>query len=172
MDGMTQDAVLEGMLSEIIPYCVCDPFLSVSTVTSCLNRGLALYRRTTKIEFLVTIIVTLPVAVVSTYVFGYNIEGLTAAMYVGYTVMGFFNMLAFMNADWDKAVMKNKMMSGVTDPTGVEDDEKEGAQEFFFDNPVEGSGGQLELSTIFIGSTQDDDSNGHSNSSSMLNSTK
>lgn len=136
VDGVTQDETLDMMLLEIIPYIALgDPILAASTAASYLNRALAMYKRSTTIELLVTVLITIPLAFVSTYVFNFNIEGIAAATYVGYSTMGFFSIVVFANADWEKAVIKNKKMS--------EDDEEEEEDEDDIDY------GQLQIGSLF-----------------------
>lgn len=111
--AVTKEATLYEMLLEIISYIViCDPILGLSTSVSYLNRALGMYRRSTKIEFLITILVTIPAAAVCTYVFRFNVEGIAAASYFGSATMSLTIVIVYVCADWDKAVEKNKMMSG------------------------------------------------------------
>jgi len=113
VNGVTNDETLQDMLLEIIPYIVlCDPLIAPSTAVSYLNRALAMYKRSAKVELLMTIFVTVPAATISTYVMSYNIEGVTAAAYLGYATMGIVIFYVYYNADWDRAVVKNKKMSG------------------------------------------------------------
>ena len=122
MGAVTQDEVLDGMLIEIITYIVLiDPILSIATATSYLNKGLGMYKRTTKVDLSLTLLVTIPCAIISTFVFGYDIEGLTAATYIGYATIGFFSITIFANADWERAAEKNKALT-CTDSEGTEDD--------------------------------------------------
>jgi Na+-driven multidrug efflux pump len=113
VDGVTNDETLNEMLLEIIPYIVIgDPILSVSTAASYMNRALAMYQRSTKIELLMTFFVTIPCATVSTYYMGYNIEGIAASSYAGYSTMALLILAVYLNADWDRAVEKNRMIGG------------------------------------------------------------
>ena len=115
VDGVTNDETLNEMLLEIIPYIVIgDPILSVSTAASYMNRALAMYQRSTKVELLMTFLVTIPCATVSTYYMGYNIEGIAASSYAGYSTMALMIIVVYLNADWDRAVEKNRMIGGQT----------------------------------------------------------
>jgi Na+-driven multidrug efflux pump len=116
VNGIANDDTMREMLLEIIPFIViCDPILSVATAASYLNRALAMYQRSTKLELLLTVFVTIPVATVSTYVMGFNIEGMAAAVYAGYSTMASLIIIVYVNADWERAAEKNKKMSGETD---------------------------------------------------------
>eukprot|EP00979_Chaetoceros_neogracilis_P010225 scaffold2408_cov279-Chaetoceros_neogracile.AAC.21 len=110
---ITSDNDLEYMLMGVMPYILfCQPMVSLTTTGAYLNRALAMYQRSTKIELLVTCLVTLPLAGVSTFVFGYNISGLAAASFIGYATMGLVILAIYNNADWEKAVRKNKKIAG------------------------------------------------------------
>jgi len=123
VDLVTEDETLDGMMLEIIPYIViCDPIISISTAASSLNRALAMYKRSTKVELSLTLLVTIPCAIVSTYVMGYNIEGIAASIYTGHSVMGFFSIVIFTNADWEKAAEKNKLMTCIQEEEKEDDD--------------------------------------------------
>eukprot|EP00979_Chaetoceros_neogracilis_P001396 scaffold247_cov174-Chaetoceros_neogracile.AAC.9 len=101
------------MLMGVMPYILlCQPMISLTTTGAYLNRALAMYQRSTKIELLVTCLVTLPLAWVSTFVYGYNISGLAAASFTGYATMGLVILSIYNNADWEKAVRKNKKIAG------------------------------------------------------------
>jgi|AntRauTorckE5430_2_1112549.scaffolds.fasta_scaffold00042_18 hypothetical protein len=122
---ITSDNDLEYMLMGVMPYILfCQPMVSLTTTGAYLNRALAMYQRSTKIELLVTCLVTLPLAGVSTFVFGYNISGLAAASFIGYATMGLVILAIYNNADWEKAVRKNKKIAGEVESsklnTGVE----------------------------------------------------
>ena len=58
----------------------------------------------------------------STYHFGWNISGLVAAAIFGYATMGSIVLAIYMNADWEKAVGKNRKIAGIderaTETTG------------------------------------------------------
>ena len=126
--GVTQDETLDGMLVEIIPYIViCDPFISISTATSYLNRALAMYKRSTKLEFILTVAVTIPAGFISTYVLGYNIEGIAAASYIGYATKSFFSIVMFANSDWNRAAEKNRLM--ICEDEEEEEDEQDDDEE-------------------------------------------
>jgi Na+-driven multidrug efflux pump len=110
---VTSDNDLENMLMGVMPYILlCQPMISLTTTGAYLNRALAMYQRSTKIELLVTCLVTLPLAGVSTFVFGYNISGLAAALFIGYATTGLVILAIYHNADWEKAVRKNKKIAG------------------------------------------------------------
>jgi Na+-driven multidrug efflux pump len=110
---ITSDNDLEDMLMGVMPYILlCQPMISLTTTGAYLNRALAMYQRSTKIELLVTCLVTLPLAWVSTFVYGYNISGLAAVAFTGYATMGLVILSIYNNADWEKAVRKNKKIAG------------------------------------------------------------
>ena len=111
--AMSNDETLSSMLLELVPYfALCQPFISVTTTSSYLNRALGMYKRSTKVELLLTCLVTIPAAYLSTVYYGFNIEGLIAASFIGYATLGIFTLAILMNADWNKAEHKNKIMGG------------------------------------------------------------
>jgi len=112
--GIIGDKTIQGMLLEIIPFIVLfDPLISISITTEYLNRALALYGSATKIQIAMTILVTFPAAYISKYEFNYNIKGIVAASYLGLFSIGFCSNMVFMKADWERAVEKNKEMTGL-----------------------------------------------------------
>jgi len=111
---------LADMLIDVVPYLVlCQPLISLSTTGAYLNRALAMYQRSSKIELLITILVTIPAAWISTFYFGWDICGLTAASFVGYATMGLVILAIYNNADWEKAVQKNRKIAGAVDSSKV-----------------------------------------------------
>lgn len=115
INAMSNDETLADMLLELIPYfALCQPFISVTTTSSYLNRALGMYKRSTKVELLLTCLVTIPAAYIATMYYRYNVEGLIAASFIGYATLGIFTLAILMNADWDKAMKKNKVMTGQT----------------------------------------------------------
>ena len=115
------------MLIGVMPYLfLCQPLISLTTTGAYLNRALAMYQRSTKIELLITCLITLPAAWVSTFIYGWDISGLTAASFVGYATMGAVILAIYNNADWDKAVRKNRKMAGTVESSklGCEDTKK------------------------------------------------
>jgi len=113
---ITSNDHLSDMIIEVIPYLLlCQPLISLATTAAYLNRALAMYKRSTKIELLVTCLITIPAAWVSTFYFGWNISGLAAATFVGCGTMGLLILAIYNNADWEKAVRKNRKIAGVLD---------------------------------------------------------
>ena len=111
--AMTNDKVLGNMLNEIIPYFVlCQPLISITTAASYLNRAMGMYKKSTLVDFFMTCLVTIPCACVATEHYGYNIEGLIAASFIGYGTLSILTLSIFKNADWKNAVEKNMKMSG------------------------------------------------------------
>jgi MATE family multidrug resistance protein len=124
---ITNDDDLFEMLMGVMPYLLlCQPLISLTTTGAYLNRALAMYQRSTKIELLITCLVTLPAAWVSTFIYGWDISGLTAASFVGYATMGAVILAIYNNADWEKAVRKNRKMAGTVESSklGCEDTKK------------------------------------------------
>lgn len=121
---ITNDDDISEMLIGVMPYLLlCQPLISLTTTGANLNRALAMYQRSTKIELLITCLITLPAAWVSTFIYGWDISGLTAASFVGYATMGAVILAIYNNADWEKAVRKNRKMAGTVESSklGCED---------------------------------------------------
>lgn len=109
------------MLTDVVPYLLlCQPLISLTTTGAHLNRALAMYQRSTKIELLITCLVTIPAAYVSTFIYNWDISGLTAASFIGYATMGTVILALYNNADWEKAVRKNKKMAGTVDSSKLD----------------------------------------------------
>ena len=127
ISAFTNDDDLSKMLIGVMPYLLlCQPLISLTETGAYLNRALAMYQRSTKIELLITCLITLPAAWVSTFIYGWDISGLTAASFVGYATMGAVILAIYNNADWDKAVRKNRKMAGTIESSklGCEDTKK------------------------------------------------
>jgi Na+-driven multidrug efflux pump len=127
ISAFTNDDDLSKMLIGVMPYLLlCQPLISLTETGAYLNRALAMYQRSTKIELLITCLITLPAAWVSTFIYGWDISGLTAASFVGYATMGAVILAIYNNADWDKAVRKNRKMAGTVESSklGCEDTKK------------------------------------------------
>jgi len=106
---ISADQVLDEMLLEVLPYVAfCQPFITLGMTAAAINEGMCLYHHVVKRMFVATCLVTIPVAGILTYTFEYNIEGLTAAVCMGYVTGGVFNFNLYMNADWEKAMRKNQ----------------------------------------------------------------
>jgi len=109
------DEVLEEMLLALLPYiALCQPFITLGMVATSLNEALCLYQHAVKIMLATTCLVTLPAAAAMTFVLGFNIEGLAAAICMGYVTAGLWNFNMFKNADWDRAVRKNQEVTKYT----------------------------------------------------------
>ena len=118
---ITNDDDLSKMLIGVMPYLfLCQPLISLTETGAYLNRALAMYQRSTKIELLITCLITLPAAWVSTFIYGWDISGLTAASFVGYATMGAVILAIYNNADWDKAVRKNRKMAGTVESSKLD----------------------------------------------------
>jgi len=124
-NAMANDDILEGILLEIIPYLiVCQPLACICTTASDLNRALGMYVKSTKIDLLMTLLVTIPTAYLVTVHFDYNIDGLTASAFVGEGAIGILTLATFLNADWEKAVLKNRIMGGLFECGGCTSDQQ------------------------------------------------
>jgi len=118
---ITSDYDLSKMLIGVMPYLLlCQPLISLTETGAYLNRALAMYQRSTKIELLITCLITLPAAWVSTFIYGWDISGLTAASFVGYATTGAVILAIYNNADWDKAVRKNRKMAGTVESSKLD----------------------------------------------------
>jgi len=101
------DDTLDGILLEVIPYiCLCYPLMTVGGAASELNDALHLYKKVMVTMAIVTVIIMVPIGYVLTYIYEHNIEGLVCAQCIGYTAAGVINIVFFINADWEKAVVK------------------------------------------------------------------
>jgi Na+-driven multidrug efflux pump len=117
----TSDFYLSKMLIDVVPYLVlCQPLIALTTTAAYLNRALAMYKRSTKIELLITCLVSLPMAYVSTFIYGWDISGLAAASFIGYATMGAVILAIYNNADWEKAVRKNMKMAGTVESSKLD----------------------------------------------------
>ena len=111
--AVAHDDELSAMIISVVPYiALCQPMVSLATTGAYFNRALAMYKRSTKIELFITIFVTLPLAWVSTFIYGWDISGFAAATFIGYATTGTLTLAIFHNADWEKAVRKNRKIAG------------------------------------------------------------
>ena len=118
---LTGDDDLTQILIHVMPYIfLCQPLISLTTTGAHLNRGLAMYKRSTKIELLITCFVTIPAGYVSIFVCGWDISGVVAASFIGYATMGAVNLTIYNNADWEKAVRKNMKIAGTLDSSKLD----------------------------------------------------
>lgn len=114
--AMVSDDGLAESLMNVIPYIVlCQPLVVLSSFAGYVNSALAMYKRATIIELSITCLVGLPLSWISTYHFGWDITGLTAAAFISDATMGAVAMAIYKNADWDKAVRKNRKIAGLED---------------------------------------------------------
>ena len=120
VNAMTNNDALADMLAGVMPYLlICNPLIDLVAMAGYLNRSLAMYQRSTKIELFITCLITIPTAWVATYKFGYDISGLVAANFIGYASMGVVILAIYMNADWEKAVRKNRKIAGIIEPKQI-----------------------------------------------------
>lgn len=111
---VSTDENLSEMLLGIIPYiAICQPFITLGVVATHLNEALCMYHHAVKINLIVTLIVTLPVASILTFAFDFGANGLIAAVCMGYVTVGVANVNMYVNADWKRAVLKNKEVTVV-----------------------------------------------------------
>jgi len=102
------DDTLEQMLREVIPYVVtCQPFVAVGLiVTELLNEALFVYKKSTVTYAIATLFIIIPLGAIATYWLKFNIEGLASAQCIGHTAVGVASIVTFMNADWNRALLK------------------------------------------------------------------
>lgn len=105
---LSLDDTLDQMLLEVIPYVVtCQPFIAVGMiVTEILNEALFVYKKATIVLTVTVTCVVIPLGAITTYAFHFNIEGLASAQCIGHTAAGVASVVLFMNADWNKALLK------------------------------------------------------------------
>mmetsp|Transcript_1830 Transcript_1830/g.3307 ORF Transcript_1830/g.3307 Transcript_1830/m.3307 type:complete len:105 (-) Transcript_1830:1261-1575(-) len=96
------------MLREVIPYVVtCQPFVAVGLiVTELLNEALFVYKKSTVTYAIATLFIIIPLGAIATYWLKFNIEGLASAQCIGHTAVGVASIVTFMNADWNRALLK------------------------------------------------------------------
>jgi len=120
------DEVLEKMLIQLLPYiAICQPFLSLGTTACALNEALCMYHHSVKRALATSFLITMPLAAIFTYYLNYNMEGLAAALSIGYVTNSVLDLNLYMNADWERAVRKNKEITEY----GPEQEESEEEEE-------------------------------------------
>lgn len=121
IQSMVSNDQIAEMLINVVPYIVaCQPFVSVFSMAGKLNQALAMYKRATIIELFITCLMLIPLSAVSTYHFGWDISGMTAALIMSYATMGAVGLAIYNNADWDKAVRKNQKIAGVVESSKLD----------------------------------------------------
>ena len=84
---LSLDETIEEMLLEVIPYIViCQTIITIGIVATSLNEALSMYGKSVKLFLISTVMITLPLGFIMTYILNYNVEGLAAAVCIGYTV--------------------------------------------------------------------------------------
>ena len=120
---LTSNNDLSGMLNKCMPLVLlCHPLLTMSSTGAFFNNALAMYKRATKVEIVLSILITIPLAWVSTFHLQWDISGLLVAYYIGHATKGAMILAVYNNADWEKAVRKNKKIAGILESSKIGDD--------------------------------------------------
>lgn len=100
---LTKDPTLQRMVAELIPlFGIANIALTIGTMAwtlvGCQNR----YVLATAVGHVGTWFVTIPLGALFTYMIEINLQGLTAAIVIGYMVSGTINTLLLFQTDWPK----------------------------------------------------------------------
>eukprot|EP00542_Grammatophora_oceanica_P015452 CAMPEP_0194050584 /NCGR_PEP_ID=MMETSP0009_2-20130614/36087_1 /TAXON_ID=210454 /ORGANISM="Grammatophora oceanica, Strain CCMP 410" /LENGTH=837 /DNA_ID=CAMNT_0038697295 /DNA_START=47 /DNA_END=2560 /DNA_ORIENTATION=- len=100
---LTPDPTLQHMIADLLPLVgLGNVVLTAGTVSWALVGAQARYRLATFVAFICSWCVTTPLAAISTYVLNWNLEGMVAAVVVGYSLTGTALIYILLRSDWDR----------------------------------------------------------------------
>lgn len=100
---LTTDETLQSMLSDLLPLvCVGLAVLTFGSMSWTILCAQGRMRLATAITFLGSVCVTLPLAVASTFVLNFNLEGLLASIVIGCALSGIVNSFIMITSKWEK----------------------------------------------------------------------
>ncbi|KAL7537055.1 hypothetical protein ACHAXR_010152 [Thalassiosira sp. AJA248-18] len=107
---LTQDTTLQAMLTELLPLIALGN-ISMNLGMTCwaLLGAQGRYRLATSIAIACSLLITVPIAAVLTIAFRFNLQGLTFAVVIGYTVTAMLLTVFLLRSDWDK--LSNKIQA-------------------------------------------------------------
>lgn len=100
---MTPDPTLQRLIVEIIPLMgIGNIALTAGSVSWALVGAQGRYRLATCVAFLSSWCITLPLSAIFTFALKINLEGVTGAVVVGYSVTGTCLLYVLIRSDWDR----------------------------------------------------------------------
>jgi len=100
---LTPDPTLQRLLVEVFPLMgIGNIALTAGSVSWALVGAQGRYRLSTCVAFVSSWCVTLPLAAIFTFGFKINLEGVTAAVVVGYSITGTCLMYILIRSDWER----------------------------------------------------------------------
>jgi MATE family multidrug resistance protein len=104
---ITDDVVLQLMVQDLLPLVAFgNAALTLGSISFQLVGAQARYSLATAVQFVGSWVVTLPLAIVSTLVLRWNLQGLVAAVVLGYMVSGTLNFVIVCSTNWERRSFK------------------------------------------------------------------
>jgi len=98
---MTNDLTLQRLLGEMIPMvCLAVVLLSFGSICWSILCAQGRAHLTTGVNALGSLLVALPLATISNFVFNFNLQGLMSCIIIGYATSGFFNSILMLSSNW------------------------------------------------------------------------
>lgn len=117
----TDDEFLVSLIGNLLPYCALGSLtLTIGSLAWTLVGSQGRYSIATFHGCIGSLAVTIPFAAVSTYHFKAGLEGLAAAVVIGYMISGALNAITLFLSDWEYISYRVMVRNGVTEP--VEED--------------------------------------------------
>lgn len=104
---LTTDETLQGMLSDLLPLvCVGLAALTFGSMSWTILCAQGRMRLATAVTLFGSVLITLPLSVVSTFVLNYNLQGLLASIVIGYGLSGIVNSFIMVTSKWERISVK------------------------------------------------------------------
>ena len=117
----TDDEDLASLIANLLPYCALGNLtLTIGSLAWTLVGAQGRYSIATFHGCIGSLAVTIPFAAVSTYYFKGGLEGLAAAVVIGYMISGFFNSITLFLSDWEYISYRVMVRNGVDEPVEEE----------------------------------------------------
>jgi len=103
----TDDPTLIAIILDLIPLIgIGNITMSFGMICWALVGGQGRYTLATTIQFFTSWTISLPLAAVMTYVYNFNLEGITSALIIGYQIAGVAMTYVIITSDWEKISKK------------------------------------------------------------------
>lgn len=122
----TPDPTLQNMLADLLPLLgVGNITLTAGAVSWALVGAQARYRLATLVAFISSWGVTMPLAAILTYGFRFNLQGITCAVVIGYSVTCTILFYILLRSDWERISKHVVELNEEEDESSVESGEEE-----------------------------------------------
>lgn len=140
----SQDATLQSMILELVPLaCVGNITMAIGMLCWSLIGAQGRFRLATLISFLSGWLVTVPLGALFVYGMNFDLQGLVAAVTLGYSVSGTVLMYLLIRSNWDKRIEKVRRATSMGSEVDLKD-EKKPTEVLVYNNGGIGSGLHLQ----------------------------